>query len=101
MRPTPMTGRGDSRKAAQGRQALVGASATEKRRNRQRFRRQPRRARVSPQGDIEVRPSPNGVTLSASRFPFVPAEGAALTRVGRYPWTLLQSLRVSARHVKK
>ena len=101
MRPTLMTGRGDSR--ASGARAAgpcrsvsdektpepstVPASASQS-------------ARIAV-GDIEVRPSPNGVTLSASRFPFVPAEGDAFARVGLYPWTLLQSLRVSARHVKK
>ena len=96
MRPAPMTGMGIAAQAAQGRQALVGASATEKRRNRPQFRRQSRRAHVSPQGDIEVRPYQNGVTLSASRSPFVPAEGDAFAHVRRYRWTLLQSLRVGA-----
>ena len=43
-----------------------------------------------------MRPSPNGVTLSASRSPFVPAEGDAFAHVGLYPWRLLQSLRVGA-----
>ena len=97
----PMTGMGDSRvsgaraadpcrSASDGKtpkRSSVPASASQS-------------ARIAA-GDIEVRPSQNGVTLSAFRFPFVPAEGDAFALIGRYRWTLLQFLCVSARHVKK